>query len=218
MAGTAETDAVAQIEIGTSAGLNLNRDRYRYDFGAVGRFGGEASPVAITTDVRGDRRPPLSRELPTVTHRRGTDLNPLDATDEAGARWLHALIPPGRTGRHRRLGAALEVARENRPTLVEGDVLDRLPHQLSGAPDDAALIVFSTHVLYQLEEDATTELRSLLAGHGSERPVYWLSIDPDEELGTPTCRLVSFTDGDATESQLAEFESYGDWIRWCGPE
>lgn len=213
----AETDAVAQIEIGTSAGLNLNWDRYQYDFGEVGTFGEESTPVTITTEVRGDQRPPLSRAFPTVTHRRGIDLNTLDATDEADARWLHALIPPNRVRRHRRLEAALEVARENRPTLVEGDVLEELPRQLSDAPNDAALVVFSTHVLYQLDEKTIAELRSLLSSHSAERPVYWLSIDPDGELGTPTYRLVTVFDGNAAESQLARFESYGDWIRWCDP-
>nr|WP_252487782.1 DUF2332 domain-containing protein [Natronococcus sp. CG52] len=94
VARTAKTDAVAQIEIGTSAGLNLNWDRYRYEFEGIGRFGEEDSPVAIETAVRSDRRPPLPRELPSVAYRRGIDLNPLDVTDEADARWLHALIPP----------------------------------------------------------------------------------------------------------------------------
>ncbi len=92
-------------------------------------------------------------------------------------------------------------------------MLERLPHLLSEAPDDAALVVFSTHVLYQLDDETIAALRSLLSSHSADRPVYWLSIDSDEELGTPTYRQVTFTDGDATASQLAEFKSYGNWIR-----
>ncbi|MFC4542886.1 DUF2332 domain-containing protein [Halosolutus amylolyticus] len=214
VARTAATDSLAQIEIGSSAGLNLNWDRYRYDVSGVRTFGDPDSPVTIATEVRGERRPPLSRTFPPVARRRGIDLNPLDVTDEDDVRWLRALIPPGRRRRRDRLAAAIEVARENPPALVEGDVLEELPKQLSEAPADPALVVFSTHVLYQLEAETIAHLRSLLAEYSTEQPVRWLAIDPDEELGKPTYRLVTFVDGDATESRLARFESYGNWIRW----
>lgn len=212
----AETSTLAQIEIGTSAGLNLNWDRYQYNFVGVDTVDESDSPVTITTEVRGDQRPPLSQDFPTVTHRCGIDLNTLDVTDDEDARWLHALIHPNQTRRHRQLAAAIEVAQENQSPLIEGDVFDELPAQLSNAPSNTDLIVFSTHVLYQLTEDKIAKLRSLLSSHSSEQPVHWLSIDPDEELGEPTYRLVTFVDGDATESQIAQFESYGDWIRWQG--
>ncbi|WP_255170309.1 DUF2332 domain-containing protein [Natrononativus amylolyticus] len=216
VARTATSDTLVQIEIGTSAGLNLNWDRYRYDFGEVGAVGETESPVTITSEVRGDRRPPLPQEFPAVSHRWGIDLNTLDATDEADARWLHALVHPERKRRHRRLAAAIEVARENRPTLVEGGALEELPDRLSAAPDRAVIVVFSTHVLYQLDEETIATLRSLLSSHSAEQPVHWLSIDPDEGLGEPTYRLVTFANGEATTSQIARFEPYGEWIRWQG--
>lgn len=214
VAETTGAETLALIEIGSSAGLNLNWDRYRYEFDGAGTAGERESPVTVATEVRGDRRPPLPRTPTAVAHRRGIDLNPLDATDEADARWLRALIHPERTRRHRRLAAALEVAREHPPPLVEGDALDELPERLSAAPDRAALVVFSTHVLYQLEESAIADLRSLLAEHGAERPVHWLSLDPDEELDEPAYRSVTFAGGDAAESRLARFDPYGKWVRW----
>ncbi|OIB55880.1 DUF2332 domain-containing protein [Natrialba sp. SSL1] len=214
VARTAEQRSLAQVEIGASAGLNLNWDRYQYDMGDAGRFGNSDSPVTISTMVRGDRRPPLAQELPSVAHRCGIDLNTLDVTDEADARWLRALIPPAQDRRHERLETALDIARENQPPLKEGDVLDELPRQLSDAPTDAELVVFSTHVLYQLDDETIAALRALLSDHSSERRVRWLSIDPNEGLGTPTYRLVTFSDGEATETQLAQFESYGEWVQW----
>ncbi len=214
VARTTEQRSLAQIEIGASAGLNLNWDRYQYDMSDAGRFGNPDSPVTISTTVRGDSRPPLAQELPNVAHRCGIDLNTLDVADEADARWLHALIPPAQHRRHERLETALDIARENQPPLREGDVLDELPHQLSEAPANAELVVFSTHVLYQLDDETIAALRELLSDHSSERRVRWLSIDPNEGLGTPTYRLVTFSDGEATETQLAQFESYGEWIQW----
>lgn len=214
VARIAEASTLSQIEIGTSAGLNLNWDRYQYNFTGIGTFGVSASPVTITTEAIGDHRPPLSPNFPTVAKRCGIDLNTLDVTNADDARWLHALIHPNQHHRHQQLTAAIELARENRPTLIEGDALNELPEQLAGAPNQTDLIVFSTHVLYQLEENTITKLRSLLASHSSEQPVHWLSIDPDEELGEPTYRLVTFINGSVTESQIAKFESYGNWIQW----
>ncbi|MXV62325.1 DUF2332 family protein [Natronorubrum sp. JWXQ-INN-674] len=218
VAETAGTETVAQIELGSSAGLNLNWDRYRYEYIDDGAVGPSDAPVTIETAVRGDRRPPVSRAVPTVAYRRGIDLNPLDASVEADARWLRALIHPNRVRRHDRLEAALEVAREHRPPLTEGDAVDDLLSHLSDAPDDAALVVYSTHVLYQLEAETLAALRSLLSRYSRDQRVYWLSIDPDEDLGTPAYRLVTFDDGIATETRLARFESYGKWIRWLAPE
>ncbi len=209
-----ESNSLAQIEIGTSAGLNLNWNQYSYEFIGADRAGEPDSRVTITTEVRGKRQPPLPQNFPAFAHRCGIDINTLDVTDDEDARWLHALIHPNQTRRHRQLTAAIEVARENQPPLIEGDVFDELPAQLSNAPNNVGLIVFSTHLLYQLTEDQIAELRSLLSTHSSEQSVHWLSIDPDEELGEPTYRLVTFVDGDVTESQIAQFESYGDWIRW----
>lgn len=214
VARKAETRTLAQIEIGTSAGLNLNWDHYRYNFTGVGTYGSPDSPVTIKTGVRGNHKLPLSEDFPLVTHQRGIDLNTLEITNGDEARWLHALIHPERVRRHAQLDAAFEVARENRPILTEGDALDELPHHLSDVPEDAALIVFSTHVLYQRDEEMIADLYSLLRGYSSEQPVYWLSIDPKEDLGTPTYRLVAFTDGNAAETPLAQFESYGNWVRW----
>ncbi|WP_254768193.1 DUF2332 domain-containing protein [Salinilacihabitans rarus] len=234
VARTAETRTLAQIEIGTSAGLNLNWDRYRYRYrsgetddagpsdrldrtdSAVRTAGDPDSPVEVGAAVRGDRRPPIPRRFPRVVHRTGVDLNPLDPTDPADARWLRALVHPDQPDRRERLDAAIDAARTARPDLVEGDAVETLPRLLAEAPDDAALVVFSTHVLYQLDDETVADLRATLREHGFERPVHWLSIDPDEDLGKPVYRHVRFVDGAAEESHLARFESYGEWLRWIG--
>ncbi|MFB6234034.1 MAG: DUF2332 domain-containing protein [Halopenitus sp.] len=217
-----DPDSLALIELGASAGLNLNWDRYGYRYGrnntgdddAVRRAGDPDSPVTIETDVRGAERVLLPPSLPPVPWRVGVDENPLDPTETANARWLHALVHPDQPGRHRRLDAALAVARRHQPTVVEGDAVTELPRLLGAAPPDAALVVFSTHFLYQLPSEAVDRLREILAAHSRYRPVDWLSIDPDADLGTPVYRRVAFRDGDAAERQLAQFESYGDWLRW----
>jgi len=65
-------------EMGSSAGLVLFWDRYRYELGPH-RWGDPAAPVVIATDWRGP--PPDLDALVRVASRLGCDLAPIDATD-----------------------------------------------------------------------------------------------------------------------------------------
>jgi hypothetical protein len=205
---------LALVEIGASAGLNLHWDRYRYEYGGRGVVGDPDSPVRIESAVRGDREPPLPEALPEVAFRVGNDLNPLDVADPDDARWLRALVVPDQRRRHERLAAAIDLARETPPTIVAGDALDVLPDLLETVPEGAALCVFSTHTIYQLGEDGVAELRATLAEFGRERPLHWLSGDPESDLDHRAYRHIAFADGAAEETRLAEHTSYGEWIRW----
>ncbi|TWG97075.1 uncharacterized protein DUF2332, partial [Mesorhizobium sp. J18] len=62
-------------EIGSSAGLNLLFDRFRYDYGEIG-WGDEASPVRLKPELRGEP-PPLGGFL-DVASRKGCDIAPVE--------------------------------------------------------------------------------------------------------------------------------------------
>ncbi len=62
------------LEIGASAGLNLNWDRFDYDLGSFGRWGDPASPVKLSGDCTGGA-PPLSAKV-KVAERMACDQNP----------------------------------------------------------------------------------------------------------------------------------------------
>ena len=205
---------LALIEVGASAGLNLYWDRYRYKYEGYGVYGNLDSSAQIKSAVRGDCDPPLSERTSDVNHRVGVDLNPLDVTDTDDAHWLQALVIPDQNRRHERLAAAIDEVRDDPPDLVTGDVLHVLPNLFADIPEDTSLCVFSTHTLYQLDEESVTKLRDLLAEFSTGRPVHWLSGDPFSELDHPSYRYVALSDGTAEERQLAEYESYGEWIRW----
>jgi hypothetical protein len=57
---------LAQIEIGTSAGLNLLWDRYGYHYGQDAVYGDHCSSVQIACTLRGHTRPPLPDRMPAV--------------------------------------------------------------------------------------------------------------------------------------------------------
>lgn len=69
---------MAIAEIGSSAGLNLNFDRFRHDF-AGASWGDPASGVRLSPEIRG-RQPPLEGTLEIVS-RVGSDIAPLDIRD-----------------------------------------------------------------------------------------------------------------------------------------
>lgn len=209
---------LALVEVGASAGLNLCWDRFRYEYEGYGVYGDPGSPVRIESAVRGALDPPLPGTGPAVGYRVGVDLDPLDVTDPADAHWLRALVIPDQQWRHERLAAAIDLVSDDPPRLVEGDARAVLPDLLPEVPAGLGLCVFSTHTLYQLDEEAVADLGDRLIEYSRERPIDWLSGDPSSESDRPTYRHVALRDGERADTRLAEYESYGEWIRWLASE
>ena len=136
---------LALVEVGASAGLCLYPDRYGYSYD--GRPVGPPSPVQLRCTTSGAM--PLPAALPEVIARIGVDLNPLDVTDPADLGWLRALVWPGpvEAERLRRLDAAAAIAAQEPPTLLAGDLIDRLPDALALVPDGATPVVLHTATL-----------------------------------------------------------------------
>lgn len=217
---------LALVELGPSAGLNLNWDRYAYDYGQGTRYGATESEVVLESELRrGD--PPLHDDPPTVASRVGIDLHPLDPTDPDDADWLRALVWPDHADRRAILDAALAVARDHPPNVVSGDAVDDLPRHVRAAPDDAAVVVYNTAVLYQFPDERRADLRETLRGLGAERDLYWLSGEGDSSddnafgldltrfPGSETERLdLTRFPGGETE-RLGRCEQHGRWVEWA---
>ena len=204
---------LALIEVGTSAGLNLIWDRYAYDYGTGGLLGRSTSPVRITTELRGHRRPLLPRDLPVVVQRVGVDLHVPDLSDPAEVLWLRALIWPDQPARRELLNAAIEELRADPPDLIAGDALDLLPSLLRAAPGDATVCVFHCHTLNQFSESQREQFSGLLAEASRQRPVVELSA---EWLRTPApeLRLIGYEAGRSRSQHLANVDHHGCWIEW----
>lgn len=213
VARRARKDALALVEVGASAGLNLYWDRFRYVYDDE-VYGDPDSPVEIRSEIRGETRPPLPESPPTVRDRIGIDVNPLSVTDEADAHWLRALVIPDQQERHERLAAAIDLARTDPPRLVTGNVLEVLPDVLADVPEAATCCVYSTLTLYQFEEEDVATVREHLREVSHERPIHWLSGDPDSPTGEPRYRHVVFEDGETVETTVATYKAYGEWVRW----
>lgn len=201
------------IEVGCSAGLNLNWTRFGYDYADWGQLGALESPVQLTTQWRGTRRPVYRAALPTVAHAVGIDVNPLDMTDEADARWLEALIWPEHHIRRERLHHAIALAQQYPPTLQRGDLFDLLPNAVRAAKVETQLIIFGSFVLYQLSREMREAFYLLLDEVAQERELCWISA---EWIQTATCEmtLTRWQQGQPQTELLAKVDPHGRWIEW----
>jgi hypothetical protein len=207
---------LALIEVGTSAGLNQNIDRYGYRYrGTDGVI--EVSPEAslvLDADTRG-RVPSEARRLPAIPWRTGLDIHPVDVMEKDQARWLQALVWPDLVERHERLARAIEVAHSHPPKIVPGDVFDVLPGLVARAPGDAVVVVQHSLVLNQIARPDRARLFELLDDLGAERPIYrvgaeWLS----HRRGTVLDLAVHGRHREVRD--LAAVHHHGEWLRWHG--
>ncbi len=205
---------LALIEIGTSAGLTQNVDRYGYRY-----IGGAktvellaASPVQLRCSTGADV-PDLMRALPGIVWRAGLDRHPVDVNDADQARWLRALVWPDRVDRHRRFEAAMALARELPPTIIAGDAIADAADLVAAAPPEAAVVVQHSYVLNQMARPDRERFLGLLDDLGGERPIYRVGA---ESLARPPHTTLDLTvHGPARQTRvLADVHHHGEWIRW----
>jgi hypothetical protein len=168
--------AVGLVDVGSSAGLNLQVDRVGLRYGEGRPLGDPASPVQLRSAVVGDRPVP-TRAVPPVIARIGIDLDPLDLTDADDARWLRACLPPDQPERLARLDAEIAVATTAPPLLLRGDVVELLPEAVAGVPADALPVVTTTWALSQLPLESRLRFLHRLDEAAAGRTVAWVSAE-----------------------------------------
>jgi hypothetical protein len=172
---------LALFEVGPSARLNLNFDRYHYRYGLF-ETGSAQSP--LTLDCQPRNEPPRA-SMPPVASRLGIDINPLDVTNPEDVAWLRALLWPEHTDRLALLNAALEIARHAPPRLLQGDVNELLPPLVKEVPLDQAVCVFATFVLNQFPPAVLQRFKQMLVELSRQRPVCLVIISFAEFVETP---------------------------------
>ncbi len=198
---------LALLDVGASAGLNLNWDQYRYRYSSGDEFGPDDSKVVIECDAR-NGLPELPTALPQVSFKIGIDLEPVDLSDDEEYRWMQALIWPEHGDRSRLLSAARVVWLQTRPTVLQGDAVELLPDALAEVPKEAALCVFHCHALNQFSVEARERFNSVLRDVSMGRTVYHI---PSEGQRVSLHRIVR---GTATTLLRARRQVHGKWLAW----
>jgi hypothetical protein len=167
------------LEIGASAGLNLQWDRYRYE-SFEGAWGNPSSPVRFANSF--DVPPPLNRSADVVS-RKGCDLNPIDVLSEAGALSLRSFVWADQLIRLGLLDGAIEVARET-PVEVErshaAPFLEREAHPVRGV---ATVIFHSVFIQYVEDAERRRIVEAIADAERRSTPeaqVYYLRMEPHD--------------------------------------
>ena len=202
------------FEIGSSAGLNLRADHYRYRF-TDGQWGPDDSPVTIDDAWRGALPP--RRELRIVT-RRGYDIAPIDVGETAGEMTALSYVWPDQSARLARLRGAIEVARRVPARLDRRRAADAVAGLTLS---DGALTVLWHSITWQYlsaDERAAvlTRVDALAEQAGARSPFAYLTMEPVRDgPGTPIKFLVrvrSWPDGDP--QILGECHPHGPPVNW----
>lgn len=205
------------FEIGSSAGLNLRADRYRYRF-AGGDWGPADSPVVIDNAWQG-QLPPRGRLR--FVERRGHDIAPLDVTGVSGTEGELSLLSyvwPDQDARMQRLRGAIAVAREV-PARLQRQTAAEAVAGLTLA--DGALTVLWHSITWQyLSPDERTAVRAGIDALGAQadvgRPFAHLTMEPARDgPGAALKFLVRATVWpDGEERMLAECHAHGPPVHW----
>jgi len=172
----AGANAIGLIDVGCSAGFNLNVDRVGITYSNGQSLGDPSSPLQLSARVVGDQPIP-TRPMPEVVARIGVDLHLIDVTDADEARWLRACLPPDQPEQIARLEAELALAAADPPLLLQGDTIEVLPDALAQVPADALPVVTTTWALSQFSLEDRLRFLQRLDEAATNRPVAWVSVE-----------------------------------------
>lgn len=203
------------LELGASAGLNLNLDRFGYDLGGV-RCGDAESGVQLKPAWNG--APPKVAPV-NVVARAGVDQNPLDTSKPEVVERLMAFVWPDQDERVARISAAIALARTHKPPVVRADAADWIEERLGHPqPEGVARIVYHSIVLQYVLPESRARIAAAIERAGSvadaARPLAWLSYEFPKVSPAAEIRLVTWPGGESQLLGLAH--PHGAVIDWAG--
>jgi hypothetical protein len=173
---------IDMLEIGASAGLNLNWDRFAYRTKAW-EWGPE-SPVVVDTDWYGPP-PPVDAYL-EVSHRAACDLNPLDIADPAARLQLKSYVWADQPERLARFDGAVALALANHVRVDRADAAEWIAAKLAARAQDAATVVYHSIFLQYPPRQARAAIAEAIENAGAqvtpETPLAWVRLEPEALL------------------------------------
>ena len=213
---------LALFDFGSSAGLNLGVDAYRYDcgsfqLGAVDgplmrcRWSGAAPPFA---DWR-------------LVQRLGVDPAAIDVHDEEAVRWLRACLWPHDRERAARLEAAVALARQSGWRVQRSESgLDVLEQWLDQLPKNVQPVLFNSWVLSYFSPAQFKQHRERVAELARDRNLIEINAElpslaplgtqvppapPVDDPQSPTLWTMQSSKG---IQSLAWSHGHGRWCHW----
>jgi hypothetical protein len=200
------------LELGASAGLNSNWDRYRYE--TEGFAWGLESPLTLQgwrfrSDIPNKGANPYPKRL-EVASREGCDASPVDPTTAEGRLTLLAYVWADQRQRVERLRAALAIAEEHPVPVERAAAAAWAVERLAEPAEGVATVVFHSVMTFYLPEPEREELAATIAAAGERAteaaPLAWLRLEGPGEMAE--LRLTTWPGGE--ERLLARAGYHGD--------
>lgn len=165
------------LEIGASAGLNLNADRFGYVVGGA-PLGDAASPLRFAEPWVGApvADPAAAAARLRVTERAGCDMAPIDPATADGLLALQSYIWPDEPERLARIAQAAAVAAHHPVTVEPCSAAAWLLARLADPRPDTLTVVWQSVVNQYLDGGERDAIRSAFASAGGR--LAWLTLEP----------------------------------------
>lgn len=204
----------ACLEIGSSAGINLMLDRYRYDLGGVS-VGPEDAVMTFAPEWHG--APPPAPAI-AIASTRGCDVAPVDLTDPAQALRLKAYIWPEHTVRFERMDAAIRAATAHKPDLVQATAADFVEAELAKPQEPGTTRMLMHSIVWQyVPADQQARVTAAMEAAGAratpERPLAWVMVEADRTVHRHAL-MVRYWPGGGEAVQLAWSHPHGADLDW----
>jgi hypothetical protein len=202
------------LEIGSSAGINLMLDRYRYDLGGV-TVGPQDPVMSFKPEWHG--APPPARDI-AIVGARGCDVAPVDLTDPAQALRLKAYIWPEHTIRFERMDAAIPAATMRKPDLVQATAADFVEAELAKPQEPGTTRMLMHSIVWQyVPADQQARVTAAMEGAGAKAsatsPLAWIRVEADRTVHRHML-TVRHWPGGGEEVQLAWSHPHGADVEW----
>lgn len=203
-------------EIGSSAGVNTMMERYHFDLGGV-IVGPPDSPMQLKPEWRGSPPPGADIEIVTI---RGSDIAPVDLSDPTEALRLKSYVWADAIERMARIDAAIALAGQKRPDLVQQDAGDFVRAFLTRPQEEGVTRALYHSVMWQYlpvaTRDAIAAMMDEAAGKATtERSLAWVRLETNRQTFAHELQ-VRYWPGGADWTLLAQAHPHGAWVEWFG--
>lgn len=203
------------LEIGASAGLNLQFAHYAYAFGPDLTWGQGGAPLTIRSEWSGNP-PPFDAALEVIAQR-GCDQNPLDPRDPKDRQRLISYVWPDQTERLDRIERALAFAATQNIVVEKMDAADWVERELSASPQPGrARMIYHTIVWQYLPAAIKSRIsaaieRAAIAAK-TQTPLIWFRFENDMAGEGGLMQMTLWPGGETRTLGRADF--HGRWVNW----
>lgn len=200
-------------EVGASAGLNLNLDRYAYRFGED-VFGAMGAALFLTPEWEGSSPPTMT---PRVVARAGCDVSPLDVSLPQDRERLLAYVWPDQAPRVKRLNAAFAIAQHHAIHVEKRDAAVWVESRIGATPAWGEMQVLFHSIAFQYfpkasQDRITAHMERIGAAATRDTPLAWMRFEADPELEKAFSLRIRVWPGD--DHLLATGDAHGRWVKW----